>query len=117
MTEAPIFTRAYDLHGWLLDRLDGPGGGQQELGYPTLRRSVLGASTALLESVSLALARFDTHDRLVEADQQAILLRVHLRLATDRQLLDDRQLLHASGELADIGRQIGGWLRRLENVE
>lgn len=117
MNEAPIFTRTYDLHGWLLDRLDVHGEKEGQLGYPVLRLSVLDASTALLEAVSLALAHFETHDRLIDADQQAILLRIHLRLAADRELLDDRQLLYASGELADIGRQIGGWLRRLEGVD
>ena len=113
MSEAPLFTRAYDLHGWLLDRLEAPGDGGRPA-YPELRRRVIRTSAALLETVSLALAQFDVHHRLIEADEHATVLRVHLRLAAEKRLLDDRQLLHASGELADIGRQIGGWRRRLE---
>ncbi len=111
MKEAPVFIRAYDLYSWLLDRL-----GQTEK-QPEVRRAVLRHSRTLLDAVSLALSRFDTYIRLIEADEQATLLRVHLRLARDKDLLDDRQLVYATRELRDIGRQIGGWLRRLEAVE
>lgn len=111
MDEAPIFIRAYDLHGWLLDRI-GPAAKSPEVG-----RAVLHHSRGLLETVSLALSRFDTHGRLIEADEHATLLRVHLRLAREKELLSDRQLVYANGELRDVGRQIGGWLRRLETIK
>ena len=117
MKEAPIFIRAFDLHGWLLDRFDGPVARDPAGGFAEVSRSVLRESRELLHAVSLALARFDTHERLVEADEHATLLRVELRMAAEKKLLDDRQLLHATEELADIGRQIGGWRRRTEGVE
>lgn len=117
MKEAPLFIRAFDLHSWLLDRLDGPKASGHTSGYEQVRRSVLIESRELLHAVSLALASFDTPERLVAADGHATLLRVHLRLASEKNLLGDRQLLHANGELADIGRQIGGWQRRLRDAE
>ncbi len=122
MKEAPVFIRAYDLHSWLLDRLDGDAGPEDGSAnskpcFPELARSVLRHSGRLLNAVSLAVARFDRGMQLVEADEQATLLRVHLRLASEKDLLDDRQLLYANGELADIGRQIGGWRRKVEAVE
>ncbi len=122
MKEAPVFVRAYDLHSWLLDRLDGAIKGSEDSAkekrcFPELRRSVLRHSRRLLNALSLAVARFERGERLVEADEQATLLRIHLRLASEKELIDDRQLLYATGELTDIGRQIGGWRHHLESVE
>ena len=111
MKEAPVFVQAYDLHSWLLDRFAG------ESPLVDVRRGVLEHSRALLESLTLALARFEAGERLVEADEHAALLRVHLRLANDKELLDDRQLVHANRELRDIGRQIGGWRKHLGKVD
>ncbi len=122
MKEAPLFIRAYDLHSWLLDRFDRSGESGEEsaavqAGFPELTRSVLHHSRELLNAVSLAVARFESGLRLVEADEQATLLRVHLRLASEKEMLDDRQLVYATGELTNIGRQIGGWRRHFEAVE
>lgn len=111
MKEAPLFIRAYDLHSWLLDRF-----GSVKT-YTAVRNAVLRHSAELLEAVSLALSRFDVGERLIEADEHATLLRVHLRLASEKKLLTDRQLLYVTGELRDVGRQIGGWRKRVEAVE
>ncbi len=119
MKEAPVFIRAYDLHSWLLDRLDRADEASDDSTpcFPELARCVLHHSRKLLNAVSLAVARFDRGVQLLEADEQATLLRVHLRLASEKKLLGDRQLLYATRELTDIGRQIGGWRRHLEGVE
>ncbi|NJL27689.1 MAG: hypothetical protein HC897_07205 [Thermoanaerobaculia bacterium] len=108
MTEAPLFVRSYDLYSWLLDRF------AEARSHPELGRAVLEHGRALLEAVALALARFDVAERLIAADEHATVLRAHLRLASEKGLLTDRQLLHATGELRDIGRQIGGWRKRVE---
>ncbi len=110
MKEAPVFTRSYDLHTWLLDRF------ADSERYPPVGRAVLDHSRGLLEAVTLALLRFDTAERLVDADRHTALLRVHLRLAAEKELIDDRQLLHANGLLRDVGRQIGGWLKHVDGV-
>jgi hypothetical protein len=111
MKEAPLFSQAYDLHGWLLDRFE------KVERHRAVRAAVLDHSRRLLNAVSLALARFDTAERLIEADENATLLRVHLRLAADKDLLNDGQLLHANQELRDVGRQIGGWRKSLRGIE
>lgn len=110
MKEAPLFTAAYDLHGWLLERLE-PGSA-----YPEVRRAVLEHSRGLLEAITLALCRFEREERVTRADEHAALLRVHMRLAADKGFLDDRQLLHAMGLVSEIGRQIGGWQKKLDGV-
>lgn len=107
MKEAPLFVDAYDLHSWLLDRFEAK---------PIAKRvgdEVLTHSARLLDSIALAVARFETVERLLEADSETTLLRVHLRLAAEKGLLDDRQLLHANRKLRAIGRQIGGWSKKL----
>jgi len=114
VNEAPIFIRAYDLHSWLLDRFDTLDETKTHL---ILRQDVLRCSRKLLDAISLALARFDQVERLLAADEHATLLRVQLRLASEKKLLQDRQLVYATGELADIGRQLGGWRRSVEGLE
>lgn len=115
MKQAPLFTAAYDLHGWLLDRLDSTAV-YPEPAYPELRRAVLEHSRGLLEAIILALGRFEREERVQEADERTALLRAHLRLAADKGLLDDRQLLYASRLAGEIGRQIGGWQKALDGV-
>ena len=66
MKDAPLFVHAYDLHGWLLDRLDG--GGET---HRVVRDTVLDHSRGLLAAVTLAVSRFDPGERLIDADEQA----------------------------------------------
>jgi len=108
--QAPLFVGAYDLHGWLLDRLE------RTYRYPEVSQALLHHSRGLLEALTLALSGFDREERLVEADEHAALLRAYLRLATDKGLLVDEQLLHASRLVGELGRQIGGWRRSLDGV-
>jgi len=108
--QAPLFVGAYDLHGWLLDRIE------QTHRYPEVGEALLHHSRGLLETLTLALSGFDREERLVQADEHAALLRAHLRLATDKGLLADHQLLHASRMVADLGRQIGGWRKSFDGV-
>ena len=108
--EAPLFVRSYDLHSWLLDRLE------QVDHHPEVRVAVLASSRSLLENVSLALSGHATATRIAEADEDLVLLRIHLRLAAEKRLIDQRRLLHANEQLRDIGRQIGGWRKRLGGV-
>lgn len=59
----------------------------------------------------------DPIERAREADEIATTLRVHLRVARDKGLLTDEQLLFAADRLDNIGRQIGGWRKRLEGTD
>ena len=104
---APLFTHGYDLHAWLVDRLNNVS--RPDLAVPTLEQS-----RRLLESITLALQGFATHDRLILADEAAALLRLHLRLCEQKGLIDDCQYLFALEHVDTIGRQLGGWLKKLE---
>ena len=107
--EAPLYTASHDLVIWLL-------------GHFNARSDHLSADTCrlvltLLDCIVLALKDRDRLARLEQADQTLLRLRQRLRLAGTLALLDQRQCLHGLGRCDDIGRQIGGWLRRLDAAE
>jgi len=100
---APIFTDTFALCEWLLQRLD------REQGV--LARTICNTAVQLLEEITFALKDRRRDERLEEADERLIALRMHLRLAGAIGLLDEQQVLFAL-ECADrIGRQLGGWQR------
>ena len=107
--EAPLYVAATDLASWILER------------QRTWDANILGqrlASTAcdLQEAIALALT-FPAirRSQLHLADQGVVRLREQLRLVTDMTLLSPRQRRFALGRLAEIGRMIGGWRRRLSS--
>lgn len=73
-------------------------------------------NTALNVLEQLVRARFGTGRlraaALAEADLQIAQLRVLLRLAHARQMLDHRSYEHVSRELDDCGRMLGGWRKQ-----
>ena len=108
MKEAPLFVHSYDFATWVLNRLE------VATHHPVLRDAILKRSLALVEAVTLALLGFQTVERARQADEATALLRLHVRLAGEKGLLDEQQYAHAVQCLADIGRQLGGWRRKLE---
>jgi hypothetical protein len=110
MNESPIFTRTYDLLRWLLP---------QAAKFPRIHRFGLGervTSRALdFQETLLAagLARGAERETLLrEADVQLAHLRHHVRLCRDLQILANSQYEHAAGMLVEIGRLLGGWLKK-----
>jgi hypothetical protein len=103
--QAPIFTAAWDLSLWL----------QRQLGATphALARASVEESLALLDAVVFALKDIDRLEQLILADHRLIRLRLRLRMAWQAELLTERQALHLLGLADDIGRQIGGWQKRL----
>lgn len=106
---APLYAATYDLAAWVL-------------GHLNERQDTLSAETCrmvlrLLDCVVLALKDRERLEHLDQADLILVRLRQRLRLAAGQALLDERQALHGLGRCDDIGRQIGGWLRRLEAAE
>jgi len=54
---------------------------------------------------------------LTEADIQLNLLRAYLRLAVELKYTTPQQYQHASAHTSEIGRLLGGWLRRINEIE
>ena len=108
MKEAPLFTQAYTLFNWLLQQME------KGRDHAFLRGVVLDTGRGLIESLTLGLQGFDTLERAYRADEALALLRLHLRLSEDNGLLDERQYRYAVGEMDEMGRQIGGWLKSMK---
>lgn len=104
---APVYTATFDLAAWVLANL-----GRGPLAWDTGRLCL-----ALLDAVVLALKDRERWERLDAADENLLRLRQRLRLAQTTGLIDERQALHALGLCDDIGRQIGGWIKSLEEAQ
>jgi hypothetical protein len=105
---APIFADTFGLCQWLLERLDSQPG--------VLARTICNTGLKLLEAIALALKGRLREERLEEADERLITLRLQLRLAETTGLLTEDQTLFALENAARIGRQLGGWQRSLHTA-
>lgn len=102
---APLFVRCFDLAAWVLGRC-----GEQ---HDALSFELCAKAMLLLDLATLALQDRERDLRLAEADELLVGLRLRLRLAEQVGRLDARQLMHGLGLADDVGRQIGGWQKRL----
>ena len=105
---APAFTRFYEIVGWILDRAEK---------FPKSDRFVFGQRLAnhavdLLEQIVEALYTRDKLELLRRLNRRLEVLRVLLRLCQDRRLITTRQHEHVCGEINQVGRMIGGWIRQ-----
>ncbi|MBI2376738.1 MAG: diversity-generating retroelement protein Avd [Deltaproteobacteria bacterium] len=107
--EAPLFTKTYDLVLWLDERTEQFPKSQRFGAAARLTRHAVEA----LEAITLALRGFERPENVDRADAALALLRVHLKLAADRHLISERQMLHALGRVEELGRMLGGWRKRL----
>lgn len=105
---APVFVDTFRLCNWLLGRLEK---------HPApLPRALCSNALRLLEYVALAIKHRDLDTRLEQADERLIVLRLQIRLAEERSYLSQDQTLFALDCADQIGRQIGGWMRKLETA-
>ena len=112
-TRPPIYTRYYDLLGWILDRTSK---------FPknmrfSLVQKIEQSGLRLLELLTEALYRRDRHLLYLPVNLEIEKLRVFLRLSHDRGVLSGDQLRYAIGEIDEIGRMWHGWTRGREAPE
>lgn len=107
MIGSPLYRDAIALCGVLLEELEG---GAR---HPGLRRRLEEGALRLLDDVALALAGLDRLDRVEDADVELRTLRVHLHLAYELEVLEEEVFLALAGQADAVGRQVGGWLKKL----
>jgi hypothetical protein len=90
--------------------------GRFESSAGVLQQRLCGDGLALLDALVLALKGRRRDEMLDQADEALLLLRIHLRLATDSGLLEEGQLLYALERADAVGRQLGGWIKALGPV-
>lgn len=101
----PIYTRYYDLLGWILDRT---------AKFPKnmrfgLVQKIEAIGLSALEHIIDALYRKDRHLLHDTLNLELEKLRVFLRLSHDRGVLAASQLRYAVAEIDEIGRMWHGW--------
>jgi hypothetical protein len=113
MKESPIFTRSYELLQWLIPAT---------VKFPRQQRFVLAAA---IQKTALEL-----HEKLIEAaksdapapflrqaDVLLTKLRFYLRLCRDLELLKLGQYEHASRIASEVGKLLGGWIKKIVTSE
>jgi 23S rRNA-intervening sequence protein len=108
--ELVLLTRLADLLAWLLPKSER---------FPKLYRStvtqrMMDAALDCQEAVFAAQSRRGEARKahLQTADAALNCLRLYLRLAHRWQWLSDGQYEHISVQVAEIGRLLGGWIKR-----
>lgn len=109
MKDSPIFVRVYDLLLWLIPAVERFPRGQR----PLLGRAVQEAALALQEQLTRAALDGDPEQALRRADVELALLRTRLRLCYDLRLISLGQYEHVGRQIAEIGKLLGGWRRRI----
>lgn len=104
-----IFTRTYDLLGWLLPKTEH----FPKLYRSTITQRLMDAVLDFQESLYQAEA-FDEKIRLRhlrQADAHLNMVRLYLRLVQQWGWITMGQYEHASRMVVEIGRLLGGWIR------
>ena len=114
MTEDMVLlTRTFDLLEWLLPKTE-----KLPKAYRySVTRHMADAVLSFQETLFLARKRRGNPRRqlLLECDARLDTVRLYLRMAHRWRWLSDGQYEHVSRLVAEIGRLLGGWLRRRES--
>lgn len=108
ISETKIYTKTYDFILWLFP---------QTLKFPKSYRFILAqrienAILDFLEDIIEANAEADKLPFLKKADVKLEKLRTLVRLSKDFKFLSLKAYEHAAGELEEIGRMLGGWIKQ-----
>ncbi|TAH48019.1 MAG: diversity-generating retroelement protein Avd [Chloroflexota bacterium] len=111
VNESPIYSKTYDLLLWLLPQaIKFPRAYRFTLAERVQRRALDFQETLLAAGLANGALRAE---KLREADLQLAQLRHTLRLCQDLKLLTLAQYEHAGGMVNEIGRLLGGWLKKV----
>lgn len=106
MTRSPLFRDTLALCGVLLEVLGSRPG-------PLASRLAQGA-LSLLDHVTLALGGFGRAEHVLTADAELRMFRARLLLACELGLVGEEPFLALSEQAERVGRQLGGWRKKLE---
>ena len=110
MRQSPIFVRTYDLLLWLLHVTTGFPRSQRFVMAKRIQDTAFGLHDALLEAGLQTLG--GREEGLHRADLALAELRFYIRLSQDMEWLSLGQYEHVARMLDEIGRLLGGWLRK-----
>lgn len=113
MKDSPIFAKTYDLLLWLIP---------QTQRFPKSQRFVVAkrvqeAAFSFYELIIEARKVRPNRSVLLRADIELEKLRLYLRLCQDLTLLSFKQYEHGSRMMTEIGKMLGGWIKKGEQYE
>jgi len=108
--EMVILTRTFDLLAWLLPKAESLPRVYRRTVVQRLMDAALDFQEALFDAQSQGGTTRQKHLR--EADAALNKLRLYLRLAHHWRWLTDGQYQHVSGMVAELGRLLGGWMKK-----
>ena len=105
-----IFTRSFDLLAWLIPQAEK----FPRIYRHTVTRRLLDAAFDFQDGLFLAQSRRGQAraDALEVCDAALNRLRLYLRLSHYWHWINDGQYEHVSRQIAELGRLLGGWIRR-----
>ncbi|HIJ87393.1 MAG TPA: diversity-generating retroelement protein Avd [Desulfuromonadales bacterium] len=109
MNESPIFTKCYELIKWLLEHTIKFPKSQRFVMAKRLEETLLNLYDALIEA---AKAGNGGREALLRADVELERLKHYLRLCMDLKLFSLKQYEYASLQAVEVGRMLGGWLKK-----
>ena len=111
MSESPIFVKTYDLIQWLLPKTTKFSREYRfSLALP-MQEHAFALQRHLVEATKAHQKRDRLH-HLNKADVELTLLRSKIRLSRDLKLLKMNGYEHASRLIDEVGRLLGGWMKR-----
>ncbi len=110
MKQSPIFSKTYDLLRWLIPVTVKFPRAQRFVLAAALQRTALDFQERLIEAAKTSQPR----EALLQADVALSKLRFYLRLCRDLKLLSFGQYEHAIRMVDEMGRLLGGWLKKMQ---
>jgi four helix bundle protein len=105
-----IFTRTYDFLSWIIPCTQNFPRSQRFVVTKRLQDAALDFQERIIEANRLwGRARLA---RLREADAELDKVRLYLRLAVRWEWMSERQYRHVSGMVKEIGKMLGGWIKK-----
>ena len=112
--QSPIFVRTYDFLLWLIPRLVDFPRSQRGVMARQLRIQAFALYEALVDA-AVCPAGGDPLPELRRADAELTKLRTYVRMSHELKLFSSGQYEHAARMLAEIGRLLGGWIKKVAN--
>ena len=104
-----IFTRTYDFITWLIPLTQNFPRSQRFILTQRLQKAALDFQELIIEANALRGA--NRLEKLKTADAELLKTRLYLRMCDRWHWISKGQYYHASSQVAEIGKLLGGWLK------
>jgi hypothetical protein len=111
--QSPIFTRTSDFLIWLLDHTGKFPKNERFRLAKRMEDSAFRFYELLIEATRSTRRK---HQLLMDADIELDKVRLYIRISQARKLTSTAQYLYSAGQLVEIGKLLGGWLKSISET-